>query len=113
MPLALLADRAFHAIDENTSLYDAVVAHGVPLPIRPADLVSIVDRHEDDSPASTLRSEANRLFERLGATIAHRLAELQASAARGEGIATDDRVSSVADVKAAKSRSARVELLPQ
>jgi len=113
MPLALLADRVFHAVDENTSVYEAAMAHGVPLPIKPAELVSIVDRQEDGSVGSALRFEGNRLFERFAAIVARRLADLQSSAARGEDMASDDRVLPGAVVNAAKSRSGRVELLPR
>jgi hypothetical protein len=113
VPLALLADRVFHALDENTSVYDAAIAHDVPLPIKPAHLVSIVDRNEDGSVGSALRLEANRLFERLGEIVARRLAELQSSDPRAE-IASVERVLPVAHSRpGTNSRSGRVELQPR
>jgi uncharacterized protein with NAD-binding domain and iron-sulfur cluster len=114
VPLALLADRVFHALDENTTVYDAAVAHGVPLPFKPAHLVSIIDRDEDGSIGSALRLEANRLFERLGGIVARRLAELQSSDARVTEMAAGERVVPVASSRPrTNSRSGRVELLPR
>jgi uncharacterized protein with NAD-binding domain and iron-sulfur cluster len=114
MPLALLGDRVFHALDENTSLYELSVADGLPLPIKPAHLVSLIDRNEDGSAGSALRFEANRLFERLGTIIALRLAELRSSGPGVPDMAAGTLVVHPADSRpAASPRSARVELLPR
>jgi len=114
VPLALLADRVFHALDENTTFYEAGMARGVPLPIKPAHLVSIIDRNEDGSVGSALRLEANRLFERLGAMIARRLADLQSSDVRRETTGTaDTELPLVGSRSATDGRSGRVQLLPR
>jgi uncharacterized protein with NAD-binding domain and iron-sulfur cluster len=114
VPLALVFDRVFHAVDENTSLYEVSVADGLPLPIKPAHLVSIIDRNDDRSAWSALRLEANKLFERLGAMIAHRLAQLQSSDAPVSAMTAGSQVLPLANATPATRRpSGRVELLPR
>ena len=118
VPLVMLGDRLFHAVDESTGLYDLAIADGVPLPLKPAHLVSIVDRQEDGSAGSALRLEANRLFERFGMLVAQRLAELQrwpeADGAQASADNEPESAGTADDVTAgARRRSGRVELRPR